>query len=252
MLLNCPDRLKIPSKQKNEVDMSSIQDASVAAVDAAITSRRSVRAFLPDAVSRETVSTILELASHTANSANMQPWRVYVVTGAARQRLVDAACYAYDHEPDKHTTEFEYYSSPMFEPYLGRRRKMGLALYSLLDLKKENKEGMRLQQRRNLLFFDAPVGMLFTMHRGLTNASLLDYGAFIGNIMAATRARGLDTCNVGSWSTYHRIVREQLNLTPDEMLLGGMALGYADNHALVNQLRTDRLPVSEFTTFLED
>jgi nitroreductase len=234
------------------IHMNSIQNNNAAIVDAAITSRRSVRAFRKDPVSLDVVGAILEVASRAPSSANMQPWRVYVVTGEARQRLVDVACRAYDNEPDQHVSELQYYPSTMFEPYLSRRRKMGLALYSLLGLKKEDKEGMRLQQRRNLQFFDAPVGMLFTMHRDLTDASLIDYGAFIGNIMTAARARGLDTCNVGAWSAYHRVVGPELKLTPQELLLGGMALGYEDTEALVSQLRTDRLPLSEFVTFLTD
>lgn len=221
-------------------------------VDSVITSRRSVRAFRKDPVPIDIVGSILEIASRAPSSANMQPWRVYVLTGAALQRMVDVACRAYDREPEQHVSEFQYYPDPMFEPYLSRRRKTGLSLYSLLGLKKEDKEGMRLQQRRNLQFFDAPVGLLFTMHRDLADASLLDYGMFIGNIMMAARARGLDTCNVGAWSTFHRVVRDELKLTPQEMLLDGMALGYADTEALVDQLRTDRLPLSEFVTFLED
>lgn len=232
--------------------MNDIPENAAAIVDTVITSRRSVRAFRSDPVPLETVRDILAISTHGANSANMQPWRVYVATGAARQRLADAACHAYDTEPDKHVTEFEYYPNPMFEPFQSRRRQMGIALYGLLDLKKENKEGMRLQQRRNLQFFDAPVGMLFTMHRDLTNASLLDYGIFLGNIMTAARARGLHTCNVGAWSTYHRVVRAQIPLKPEEMLLGGMALGFEDAGNIVNQLRIDRLPVDEFTTFLDE
>lgn len=232
--------------------MNDIPENYAAIVDSTITSRRSVRAFRNDPVPMETVRTILSVSSHGANSANMQPWRVYVLTGAARQRLVDAACHAYDHEPEKHKSEFQYYPEPMFEPFQSRRRQMGLALYSLLGLNKENREGMRLQQRRNLQFFDAPVGMLFTIHRDLTSASLLDYGIFLGNIMTTARARGLHTCNVGAWSTYHRIVGPELRLKPDEMLIGGMALGYEDADNIVNKLRIERLPLSEFATFLDD
>jgi nitroreductase len=232
--------------------MNVQSDQTAAIVDAVLQSRHSVRAFRSDPVPMETVRDILSVSTHGANSANMQPWRVYVLTGAARQRMVDAACHAYDTEPDQHVTEFEYYPNPMFEPFQARRRQMGLALYGLLDLKKEDKEGMRLQQRRNLQFFDAPVGMLFSIHRDLTNASLLDYGIFFGNIMTAARARGLHTCNVGSWSTYHRVVRQQLELAPEEMLISGMALGYEDTGHIVNQLRTDRLPVDKFATFLDE
>ena len=231
--------------------MNAIPDNSVAAVDDAIMSRHSVRAFRSDPVSIEMVREILFVSSHGANSANMQPWRVYVVTGDARQRLIDAACKAYDEEPGQHVGELPYYPEPMFEPFQSRRRQMGLALYGLLGLKKEDREGVRLQQRRNLQFFDAPVGMIFTIHRSLTSASLLDYGIFLGNIMTTARARGLHTCNVGAWSTYHDVVRQQIELGQEEMLIGGMALGYEDPENVVNQLRIDRLPVDEFAAFLD-
>ncbi len=135
---------------------------SALTVEAAIQHRRTTRAFRPDPVSNELVSHILEVASRAPSGCNMQPWRVHVVTDAARQRLVDAVCHAYDTERDQHVSEYQHTPEDFFEPFQSRRRKMGVTLYGLADIPKGDKEGMRAQHRRNYTFFDAPVGLLFT------------------------------------------------------------------------------------------
>lgn len=218
----------------------------------AIVSRKSIRAFRDDPVLIEAIDKILELASKAPSAANMQPWRVYVLTGAARQRIVDAVCNAFDNEPEKHASEYEYYPAEFFEPYLSRRRNLGLEMYQLLGITRENKEGMRLQQRRNFEFFGAPVGLMFTFHRKLARGNLIDYGAFLQTLMIAARGFGLDTCVQGVWSDYHRVIARELQLAPEEMLLGGMALGYADASAGINRVDAKRAPVAEFARYLAD
>ncbi|MEA5098786.1 MAG: nitroreductase family protein, partial [Burkholderiaceae bacterium] len=103
-------------------------------VDATIQSRRSVRAFRPEDVPPATLRQILEVAARAPSAANMQPWRVYVLTGTALRRTVEAVCHAFDDEPGQHTSEYQYYPSEYFEPYLSRRRKMGLSMYALLGI----------------------------------------------------------------------------------------------------------------------
>ncbi len=221
-------------------------------VDATIESRRSVRAFRNDTVPLETIRHILEVAARAPSSANMQPWRVYVLTGAALRRTIDAVCLAFDTEQGQHTSEYQYFPTEFFEPYLSRRRKMGLSMYALLGIEKGDKERMLLQHRRNYEFFGAPVGLIFTMHRKLPAASFIEYGAFLENIMISARGHGLDTCPQTGWSDYHRVIARELPLEPDEMLIGGMPIGYAASEDPVNQLQTERSPLSEFATFLQD
>ncbi|MBK1711599.1 nitroreductase [Rubrivivax gelatinosus] len=226
---------------------------SIAAVDAAISSRRSIRAFRPDPVPRATVERILELASRAPSGTNVQPWKVTVLTGAAQARLSARIRAAYDDpaERARHAEEYDYYPAEWVSPYIERRRKVGWDLYGLLGIAKGDKARMHEQHGRNYAFFGAPVGLIFTISRVLGQGSWLDYGMFLQNVMVAARARGLDTCPQAAFTQFHRIVADELALPQDEMLVCGMALGFADPEAPENALVTEREPVAGFARFLE-
>jgi len=230
-----------------------IQSPGQQAVDAAIVSRRSIRAFLPTPVAREDIEAILEVAARAPSGTNTQPWRVYVLTGAAKDSLSAAilAAYADPREAQRHTEEYAYYPREWVAPFIDRRRKVGWDLYALLGLTREDKAGMAAQHGRNYRFFDAPVGLIFTIDRVMEQGSWLDYGMFLQNIMVAARGRGLDTCPQAAFTQFHRIIAEQLQLPSNEMLVCGMALGFADPDKIENTLITAREPVSGFTHFLE-
>jgi nitroreductase len=232
---------------------TAIDAASTAAVDAALASRRSVRKFLPTPVPRATVEEILALAARAPSGTNTQPWRVYVLTGAARQALSDKILAAYDDpaERARHSDEYAYYPTEWVSPYIDRRRKIGWDLYGLLGLGKTDKAGMHAQHGRNYRFFDAPVGLIFTIDRVLQQGSWLDYGMFLQNIMTAARARGLDTCPQAAFMQFHRIIMEHVGAPSQQMLVCGMSLGVADPDAVENRLVTEREPVAGFATFLE-
>jgi nitroreductase len=223
------------------------------AVDAAITSRRSIRAFLDQPVAREDIERILEVAARAPSGTNTQPWKVHVLTGQARERL-SKAILDVNADPARareHTEEYNYYPREWVSPYIDRRRKVGWDLYSLLGLTRENKAGMAAQHARNYAFFGAPVGLIFTIDRIMEQGSWLDYGMFLQNIMVAARARGLDTCPQAAFTQYHRIIAEQLDLADSEMVVCGMALGWADTSKIENTLVTEREPVSGFVRFLD-
>lgn len=223
------------------------------AVDAAITSRRSIRAFLDKPVEREDIARILEVAARAPSGTNTQPWRVYVLTGAARTRLCEAilAANADPEQARRHTEEYAYYPREWISPYVDRRRKVGWDLYALLGLTRDNKAGMAAQHARNYRFFDAPVGLIFTIDRIMEQGSWLDYGMFLQNIMVAARGRGLDTCPQAAFTQYHRVIAQQLGLPENEMVVCGMALGWADPDKVENALVTERAPVEHFARFLE-
>jgi nitroreductase len=223
------------------------------AVDAAITSRRSIRAFLPTPVAREDVEAILEVAARAPSGTNTQPWKVHVLTGAAKERLSDRilAAYADPAESRAHVEEYAYYPREWVSPFVDRRRKVGWDLYALLGLTRDNKAGMAAQHGRNYRFFDAPVGMIFTIDRVMEQGSWLDYGMFLQNIMVAARGRGLDTCPQAAFTQFHRIIADELGLPDTEMIVCGMALGYADPDKVENTLVTEREPVSAFARFIE-
>ena len=235
-------------------DFDQPSEAQTAVIDAAISSRRSMRAFLPTPVPRDMVEAILRVASRAPSGTNIQPWQVHVLTGAARQRLCDriGAIYENPAQLAEHEREYDYYPKEWASPYLDRRRKVGWDLYGLLGLAKTDKAGMHAQHGRNFRFFDAPVGLIFSIDRAMQMGSWLDYGMFLQNIMVAARARGLHTCPQAAFTQFHRVIAEELAFKPEQMLVCGMALGYADPSAVENSLVTERAPVSEFARFIEE
>jgi nitroreductase len=225
-----------------------------AAVDAAIKTRHSLRAFLPTPVPRRTIEDILEVASWAPSGTNTQPWQVHVLTGAALKRLADRIQAAYL-DPDQnaaHREEYAYYPTEWRSPYIDRRRKVGWDLYGLLGIAKSDKARMQHQHGRNFVFFDAPVGLMFTIDRVMQQGSWLDYGMFLQNIMVAARARGLHTCPQAAFTQFHRLIAEELQLGEEQMVVCGMSMGYADPDAVENSLVTERVPVAEFAHFIDN
>jgi len=224
-----------------------------AAVDAAITTRRSVRAFLDTPVPLETVRDILRVASRAPSGTNTQPWKVTVLTGRSRAELSRRVGEAYDDPAQRaaHSEEYAYYPTKWVSPYIERRRKIGWDLYGLLGIGKADYGRMHRQHARNYKLFDAPVGLIFTIDRVLEKGSWLDYGMFLQSIMVAARARGLDTCPQAAWATFHRLIEEVLQLPDGEMVVCGMSMGVADPRAIENTLVTEREPVEQFARFLD-
>ncbi len=225
--------------------------AAIHAVDAAITSRRAIRAFLPTPVPKETVVEILRVATRAPSGTNTQPWKVHVLTGAAKEKLSAAIKAAYDDPAERaaHREEYDYYPTEWRSPYIDRRRKIGWDLYGLLGIAKTDRARMHAQHGRNYAFFDAPVGLIFTIDRVMKQGSWLDYGMFLQNVMLAARARGLDTCPQAAFTQFHRIIAQELGLGADEMVVCGMSLGFADPAAIENTLVTERDPVEAFARF---
>lgn len=173
--------------------------------------------------------------------------------GAAKQRLSEAIMRIYD-DPSlaaKLDEPYDYYPQEWISPYIDRRRKVGWDLYGLLGIQRSDKERMHAQHGCNYRFFGAPVGLMFTIDRGMGRGSLIDYGMFLQSIMVAARARGLDTCPQAAFTTFHRVISGELAIPEQQMFVCGMSLGYADPSRIENSLVTDREVVSNFTTFHE-
>ena len=231
----------------------STRIADPASVDAAIESRFSARAFLPKAVPREVLEDLLRVAARAPSGTNTQPWKVYVLQGAKRDELVAKTCAAHDAisaNPalaTEYAESYDYYPEKWVSPYIDRRRENGWSLYGLLGIGKGDKDRMHEQHQRNFKFFDAPVGLMFTIDPIMGRGSLLDYGMFMQNIMVAARARGLHTCPQAAWNGFHSIILPHIGASEGEMMVCGMSLGYADESDKVNTLVTPRVPVNEFT-----
>jgi nitroreductase len=233
--------------------VSGNDSSPVLDVESAIASRRSIRAFLPTPVPRETIERILAVASRAPSGTNTQPWNVYVLTGAARDTLSQKVLAAYDDAEQRalHTEEYDYYPAQWKPPFIDRRRKVGWDLYGLLGIAKADKEAMHRQHARNYRFFDAPVGMMFTIDRIMGQGSWLDFGMFLQSVMVAARGLGLDTCPQAAWTPFHRIVMPTIGAPQNEQLVCGMSLGWRDPEAIENTLVTEREPVSGFVKYLE-
>ena len=220
-------------------------------VFAAARTRRSIRAYQPDAVPREVLREIVELGRHAPSGSNIQPWRVHVLTGSALARLGGAMQRAFlDDEPGHHR-DYEYYTDPIVEPYLARRRQCGWGLYGTLGIGRGDHDKSKAYRATNYNFFGAPAGLVFTIDRKLEKGSWLDYGMFLQTLMLAARARGLHTCPEASIASYPDIVRRELGLSADWVVICGMAMGYADPQAVINTFQPPRIAVDEYAVFLE-
>jgi len=226
-------------------------------VDDVIQARMSARAFTSEVPSRELIQHILQVASRAPSGTNTQPWKVYILEGNIRTEVCDKVCDAYaaiSKNPelaDEYREAYSYYPEKWFSPYIDRRRENGWSLYGLLGIEKGEKEKMFLQHQRNFRFFDAPVGLFFTIHRDLGTGSILDYGMFLQNIMVSAQSHGLASCPQAAWNKFSKIILPAIGASSDEMLVCGMALGYADQADRVNTFQTPRAGAEEFTSWLK-
>ncbi len=230
-------------EKKNELSAAEI-------VDEAMLTRRSVRAFLPHPIDDETIRDILRVAARAPSGTNMQPWKVYVVSGERKEALSEAILSSGVRPEKIEWDEYKYYPDKFFEPYLARRRAVGYALYSLLGIGRREVERMRAQHDRNFTFFDAPVGLIFTIDRRLNKGSWVDLGMFLQSVMIAARGRDLHTCPQAAFAPYHRQIRPILGIPDEEIVVCGMALGHEDVSKPENALRSERAPLEEFVSFV--
>ena len=196
-------------------------------IDDVLRARKSVRAFKPDPVPLDLVTEILEIASLAPSGTNIQPWKVHVVAGDVRRRLEEEVLAHRETQPSDASAEFPR-TSKRKEPYTSRMRKLGKDMYSLLGIPKGDQTANWRQWGRNYQFFDAPVGLIFTIDKDLDAMSFLDIGMLMQSIMLAAKARGLDTCAQGAWNNYWTATRRILGVPEDEYIICGMSLGFAD------------------------
>ena len=228
-----------------DADTTQFQPRSATRI---ITGRRSIRRFLPDDVPAETLRAILTDAARAPSGTNTQPWKVWCVTGAARDRVSQAVCAAAF--AGERSEEYPYMPSPLPEPYLSRKRQVGYALYELYGIARDDYPARTQAMLRNFEFFGAPVWLFFTMDRDLLHGSWLDCGMFMQNVMLLARDHGLETCPQQAWCEFGNVVHEAVGIPQSEILICGMAMGFADPDAPENKLVSDRIDLDEFATFL--
>jgi nitroreductase len=218
-------------------------------VSDAIQSRMSCRAFLDTPVPLETIRSMLETAKRAPSGGNLQPWRVHVLTGAPLEEFLALVRQRLRDQPQGEGTEYPVYPPNLKEPYRSRRFKCGEDLYATISVPREDRQRRLAQFARNYELFGAPVLLFFVIDRHMGTDQWADVGMFMQSIMLLAREHGLHTCAQEAWATWHRTVAEFIGLPPELMLFCGMAVGFRDEAAPINRLRTDRAALEEFVTF---
>ena len=217
----------------------------------AVEDRHSVRAFTDEPVPEKLIRHIIQRGSHAPSGANTQPWNVAVLRGEARQRLQQRIESEF-RQGHRGKMDYSYYPQTWQEPYKSRRQACGLQLYDAVGIAKGDKQKRLDQWAANYRAFDAPVMLIFLIDQAMETGSYMDYGMFLQNIMLLAIEEGLATCPQAALGEYPEIVRDELSLQNNIRVLCGMALGYEDNDAAINQYRTPREPLDSFVTFYDE
>lgn len=222
--------------------------ADAQSVDSVIRRRFANRRFAQRPVSRQMIADILEVARFTPSGANIQPWRVYVLAGAEKDRISQALLRAHTDERDQHASEYAYYATELPEPYLSRRNEFGRIFYGSLGIAQTDLAARATQTAKNYGFFGAPVGLIVTIDRRLATGSWLDLGMFVQTVMIAAGARGLQTCPQETFARYHRPLRQLLPISDAEIVVCGISMGFAEDTEARGLM--PKAPVDEFATFV--
>jgi nitroreductase len=220
-----------------------------ASVDAAIESRFSARAFLPTPVPEATVRDILARASRAPSGGNVQPWHVHALAGERLEALRRIVRARLDELPSFEGAEYAIYPRDLNDPYESRRKRSGVMLYQAIGVGRDDRPGRYRQYARNFLFYDAPVGLFFSIDRRMGPPQWSDLGCFLQTVMLLARGHGLGTCAQEAWTHLHRTLAAFLPLPPERILFCGMALGHPDERAPINGWRSPREPLDGFATF---
>ncbi|ORU90710.1 MAG: nitroreductase [Cycloclasticus sp. symbiont of Poecilosclerida sp. M] len=219
-------------------------------INDAIKDRISVRAYLDKAVSKDTLTQILDTARWAPSGTNTQPWKIVVVQGETKQAISDAFLDAHN-KGIKPNPDYLYYPEEWVNPYKARRFQCGMDLYKALDIGREDKEKRVKASLDNYRFFGAPVSLFFFIDKIMGKGSWFDMGMFYQSVMLAAREHELGSCPQASTSDYPDIVRDILNVPNNFDLMCGLSLGYPDDSKPVNQYRTRRDDVESFTTWAD-
>ena len=216
----------------------------------AVASRYSCRAFLPKPVPEKVVREIVELAARAPSAGNMQPWRVYALAGDRLDSLKALLAPRMAAElPKGEGTDYTIYPHPLTEPYNTRRFTVGELLYKAIGIPREDKAARYRQFANNYVFFGAPAALFFAREKAHGPAQWADIGGYLQTVCLLARDHGLHTCPQQAWVSFHKTVRSFLDLPDHLRIYSGMALGYADEAAPINQWRAPREPLDAFATF---
>jgi nitroreductase len=220
-------------------------------VSEALATRKSIRAFRSDPVSRQTIEAILTMASRAPSGGNLQPWKVHVLLGEARNELVRRTKERMKSHPMGEKPEYHIYPPELTEPYKARRFRIGEAMYATLNIAREDKAARLGVFVKNWDFFGAPAGLIISIDRQMQQGQWSDLGMFLQSILLLAREHGLHTCAQEAWAVFHPVIREYLSIPENEMIFCGIAIGHADESALINTLESERAPLHEWAVIRE-
>jgi nitroreductase len=207
--------------------------------------RHSVRAYLSQAVPLDLLKQLLITARLAPSGANLQPGSFTLVQGGVREALSADLVRAW-RAGEAEVEDYDYFPKPM--PMTLRKRQVAAAqaLYGSMAIARDDRAGRDAQFERNFRFFDAPVALIVTLEHGFGSGGYMDLGMTLYGLMLAAQAQGLATCAVGAMASYPSLIRRHLGLSADAAVVCGVALGYADPNAAVNQTRTERCDLDAY------
>ncbi len=212
-----------------------------------IKNRKSIRSFTDKPVSNDIIREMLQKSSRAPSGGNLQPWKIYIVNEKSMKDFLEFQ----KNWKGKEEPPYPIYPEKLKEPYKTSRNQMGEQMYSLLDIKREDKIGRMNQMLKNFDFFDAPVGMFCFIDKQMGLPQWSDLGMFLQTFMLLAVDNNLDTCAQESWSLKQNCVKTYLGISDDSILFCGMAIGHANMDDKVNELNTPRRPIDEWATFIE-
>lgn len=215
-------------------------------VSEAVDKRMSVRKFRPDPVGDDVLKSLLADASRAPSGGNLQPWRVYVVNGDSMTRLREFL----PTQPPMDAPEYDMYPKGMTEPYKSNVFRIGEMMYATIGVAREDKEARRAQFGQNNDFFGAPASIFMFLDRQMNQPQWSDAGMFLQTFMLLAVERGLGTCPQEYWSIRHKAISTFVGAPENEMLFCGVAIGHVDETAPINTLRSERMPLEQWATFV--
>ena len=216
-------------------------------VTEAVFSRKTTRAFLKKPVTDKLIETLLEKSSRAPSGGNLQPWRIFVINNKAMQSFLDFQ----KKWTNPETPSYDIYPQNLKEPYRSSRFKVGEDMYSLLGIDREDKASRFRQLVKNYEFFGAPAAFFCFVDRQMGPPQWSDLGMFLQTFMLLAREEGLDTCPQEAWAMKSESVSTFLDVDKNLMLFCGVAIGYKDEDAKINELKTTREPLDVWVKFIE-
>ena len=215
-------------------------------VSEAVEKRKSIRSFIDKPVSDGIIKKILEKASRSPSGGNLQPWKIYILNG---QSMNEFLLFQKDWKGKDHP-EYPIYPSKLKEPYRTSRFEVGEQLYGSIGIEREDKEARYNQMLENFNFFGAPAALFCFIDRQMNQPQWSDLGMFLQTFMLLAQEEGIDTCAQESWSLKQKLVSEFVSAEADLMLFCGMAIGYKEMSAPINNYQTRRRNIDEWVTFV--